>query len=702
MNLKRKTGASGRCVLAVVTLLIAAMFLSACGTTPPPETTVAATTTAAATTAAATEAAATEAAVTEAAATEAATTAKATEAATTTAATTTAATETQAAEVNANPTDVSDLPDWAGKQLTLRVWNGHGTGDAIRYSSSNDVVSPEIKRLFGITLDPDESFDNGGQDLASKLAVLAATSDFPEIGYNVINDDLIAGDKLYDLTELIPLYCPNINAFMKQYASRTLNEGYQNTGRHYSVFMNVGNNADSIRSMYPDADMERYSNIASPTDTMGSLSYLSVRDDILKLMYPGAKSQDEIEALYVKNGTFTRDEVYDVPIKSRQDVIDFFYLMKKVIDDNNITEDGKPVYPLGVFQGGDNWALLSWLRNLMDGKADFDYFTIFNLQSKHIEIGFKAGFFKDDVKVFNQMVRDGVASESSLIENNEIYLNKLNNGEYATGYAYYQPDLSQQAAAGKPWRFRKVYFDIPQDLTATIPQKSEIRGWDQLSIFKDKVAEDDVPQILGWLDFMYTDLGQKLICWGPRSAGLWEETGGVRRFTNKEIEDSLVYNVDNGANIKYNLATTRLDLSRPMSYPSLYIGIQGGGLNAPRYVYDLSVGERSPGGADSAFNTGVFEPQRTAQDIIVNSAHIWSFSNAIPDIKRFWDVRATGFEPLLTKCLAAQSDDEFEKAYQDMLDFADQNGLNDTSVAECEKYLQDNFPQDWNNYLLGY
>jgi hypothetical protein len=598
--------------------------------------------------------------------------------------------------------DSSELPDWTGKQLTLRVWNGHGTGDTQRFKSSDDAVSPEIKRLFGITLDAENSFDNGGQDLAAKLAVLAATNDFPEIGYNVVNDDLIAGNKVYDLTELIPLHCPNIYAFMQKYSSRTLEKGYNGTGRHYTVYMNVGNDADSIRAIYPDADMQSYSNIATPTDTLGNLSHLSVRDDIIKLMYPEAKTQKEIEELYVKNGGFTREEVYDIPLRSRQDVIDFFYAMKQAIDENGITENGRPVYPMAVFQGQDNWALLAWLRNMMDGKCSFNYFTYFDVPTQSIQLGFKQDWFKEDVRLFNQFVRDGVAPESCLIENNEIFNSKLNNGEYATGYSYAQPDLAQQAAAGKPWAFRKVYFDIPQDTSATIPQRNEIKGWDQLTIFKDKVAEEDLPQILSWLDFMYTDAGQKLAAWGPKTAGLWQEAGGARVFTDKELEANMVYNVENDANVKYNLASSRFDYAWPLNYPTMYIGLQGGGLFAPRYAYDLSQGERSPGGANTAFSTGVFEPQKLPGDVIVTSADIWSFTNEVEDIKRFWDVRGTGFEPLLTKCLAARSDDEFESAYADMLDFAEQNGLTDAAVKACEDLMKEKYAEDWATYLAGY
>ncbi len=602
-------------------------------------------------------------------------------------------------------TDSSELPDWTGKQLTLRVWNGHGTGDAKRVVSPDDVVSPEIARLFGITLDGENSFDNGGMDLASKLAVLAATNEFPELGYNVINDDLIQAGKLYDLTELIPQYCPNIYAQLQQYAPRTLAKGYNNTGRQYGIYMNVGNNATCIQTLYPDTDMQRYASISVPTDRAGDLSYILVRDDILKLMYPQAKTQKEIEELYVKNGAFTREEVYDVPLKSRQDVVDFFYSMKKVIDENKITEGDKPVYPTFVSAGQDNWALMAWLRNMMDGRTSFNYFTYFDLTEKKIQLGYMKDWFKADVKQFGQFVRDGIAPESCLIENNEIFMDRMNNGEYAVAYAWLAPDAAKLAAAGKPYQYRKVYFDIPQDTSTYLVQNQEIKGYDQISIFKDKVAEEDLPQILAWLDFMYTDLGQKLVSWGPKTAGLWEEVDGVRRFTNKELEDNLVFNVENGANERYNLVVSRTSdtmYTKCPAYPNMYVGYQGGGLNAPRFQYDLGSVERVGAGANTVFASGLFDPLLKSRNAIVTTCDIWNFNNEVPEVKRFWDVRGTGYESLLTKCLAARTDDEFEKAYQDMIDFATMNGLTEETLAACEELMKTQYAEDWATYMEGY
>ena len=99
--------------------------------------------------------------------------------------------------------DSSELPDWTGEKLNLRVWHGHGNGGSVYQHAEQDVVSPEVERIFGITVDPENSYDNGGFDLASKMTMLAATNDWPEIGTNVLNNDLIENGILLDLTDLL-------------------------------------------------------------------------------------------------------------------------------------------------------------------------------------------------------------------------------------------------------------------------------------------------------------------------------------------------------------------------------------------------------------------------------------------------------------------------------------------------------------------
>ena len=47
--------------------------------------------------------------------------------------------------------DSSDLPDWTGKKLDLKLWWGQGTGSVKRQKKAeNDVVTPELYRVTGV------------------------------------------------------------------------------------------------------------------------------------------------------------------------------------------------------------------------------------------------------------------------------------------------------------------------------------------------------------------------------------------------------------------------------------------------------------------------------------------------------------------------------------------------------------------------
>ena len=47
-------------------------------------------------------------------------------------------------------------------------------------------------------------------------------------------------------------------------------------------------------------------------------------------------------------------------------------------------------------------------------------------------------------------------------------------------------------------------------------------------IFKNSVKEEDIAQIMRYYDFFTTKAGLRLVSWGPKSAGLFDETDGKR------------------------------------------------------------------------------------------------------------------------------------------------------------------------------
>jgi hypothetical protein len=173
--------------------------------------------------------------------------------------------------------DSSDLPTWTGKQQKLTVWMAHGTGTSERAKATNDVVAAEIKRVTGIEIDIENSFDNGGNNLETKLSMLAAANDWPSMVY--IDDStslkqLAQNDKLYDLSSMMPQYAPHITGiFMEQKDGKLVGKSQMITDRVTAMasdkayFLPMQANwvlTYNIASARPDLDPARWSNIQLP------------------------------------------------------------------------------------------------------------------------------------------------------------------------------------------------------------------------------------------------------------------------------------------------------------------------------------------------------------------------------------------------------------------------------------------------------
>ena len=205
-----------------------------------------------------------------------------------------------------------------------------------------------------------------------------------------------------------------------------------------------------------------------------------------------------------------------------------------------------------------------------------------------------------------------------------------------------------------------------------------------LSIFS-WVPEEQVKQILAWYDFMATEEGMNLACWGPETAGLWQyNENGERRFVDKDVEDCCVYGVANGKDVYYNLLTANNRGTWPCVTTKL---ILSGGICSPKYVYDVAHTEKVASNWKDFYISGLYDTFHQTAPAVMD-ASIWNFTNPVPSVKQFWDLRMTGFEPLMTKCLATRTDAEFEAAWQNMLDFCHNNGLNQEALDAINEYVQ--------------
>ena len=556
--------------------------------------------------------------------------------------------------------DSSDMPDWTGNQLELKMWYANGSYSVKKDKiSTDDVVSPEWARVTGVKFS-EESFDNGGELMDSKISKIIAANDWPDILVHperAVLEKMIDADKVYDLTELLPKYCPNIMKMIEIGGEDPYFKSERQDGKIYQFQI-----SPTIQYQKPDLDPQLLARVQTPTDPIG---YVYVRDDILKMIYPEAKTQKEIEELYVKNGKFTKEEILDVSINSKEEFFEFLYKIK----DLGVKAGNREVYPFYVADGIDNWSLLTYLGcvhgyNLSRGTCN--YFTYWDKESNQIEYMFAQPFFKEVLKDWTKLVQDDIASPDSLIDNKAAFDEKVNSGQYAVLYGQSLPDQNVLNAAGAQYGYRKVYLNIPVNSDKFLFNKAKTEST-RYAILKT-VPEEDLPQVLRFFDFMVSEAGQKLACWGPRSAGLFTEENGVRKFVDKDLEEAAVYNAANDKLLYYNLNAKAFP-----SYPSC------ASLHQPKLTYDF---EPRASMANKFFSMGAIEvPER----VVSESFDIWTFDGyGVEGVTKFWAARQA-FEDALTKIFIAKDDKEFEEYYNEMVATAERNGLTDETLVEINE-----------------
>ena len=577
--------------------------------------------------------------------------------------------------------DSSELPDWTGASLNLRTWQSHGTGGNERLVSVNDVVSPEIQRITGVTLDGERSFDNGGQAFNVKLSMIAAANDWPDLvdATDLLPlKELIAAGKFYDLTDLIPLYCPNIMAKAafdtNPEIRKTLTSANPEGDDSIYFFPHMFDYEIVFDMAADDFNAMQYAAIQPLSPRVNSRIW--VRDDLLKMLYPNTKTQDEIEALYLRQGYFTKEDIFDVPIHTKEDFIDFLYDMQELIRRENITENGKLINVTYGLAGGDNWALMACLLPQISGiPGNVDYYTYYDKQSLRLEYMFMQDYFKEDLRQLTQLVRDDVLAKETLVMNDHLFNEALHDGEFAVTYAWILPNENSFAEMGKPYRYRELWPDVAYQDDRFVTLSGAPKNVCSVGIFKDSVKEEDLPQILRYLDFFASDIGEKLIYWGPETAGLWTEENGERLFTDKELAENMVYGKDNGKNVEYNLYNAWVS----SAWPTLPQYANASAFH-PRYTYTRT---RNLADVSVFFNPGQLRGLSREESTVyaAASANYWNFGGYSADMDRFFTCKDV-FEKSLTKILTAKDEAQFEMLYAEMLATAVQCGLTPRALDE--------------------
>lgn len=573
-------------------------------------------------------------------------------------------------------TESEDIPSWDGEKIKLSVWQDANSPNAYeRYEvSKDDVVAPEIERITGVSFDPDNSFDNTGNSFDSKITQIVASGDYPDIGISIPSlSQLVEVGELWELTEYVEKYCPNIMKMMgPDTCFKTVWEGQKKKlGGLYALA--IGENPGLVKQMTEDGTYDLTDEQITAMTGMGisPYGYVYVREDILKKLYPEAHTTAELEEIYKANGKFTKEEIFDVPMNSTQDYIDMLYKIQEM----NLTDDEGKVYTTYAFEGSDNWNALT------NGGAMFgyscDYFNYIDRETGKCYYTFKQDWFKDVLKSYNQLIRDGIIPQENLMDTSQRHNEKLSNARYAVSSSPYEPDVT--GLNGK-YKYRRVFMKFDRQYDKFLTGGTGADGLRKISFFKKSLSEEELIQALRAFDFIASMPGQKLSYWGPKSAGLYTESeDGILQYVDEKLRDQMLDPNANGKDLigKYGLRGGTWP-GHPYVLASPY---------NPGVHYSKDKEWPSQFTPTSLEGVGIFAPQAASINIYAEDS-----TSQIPEAKKFWSARKV-FEDALLQVMAAPNDSDFDKRYSEMVALAESNGLTEETLEKFQKlFEEDNAP----------
>lgn len=585
-----------------------------------------------------------------------------------------------AKEENYNGTDIpdsSEFADYTGKNIrSLVAWNTTQTGNFKTYNSSNDVVSPEIKRITGVSIDNKNSFDNKGSTAEVRYNQLLTMNRIPDIAYG---SGWLDPEDVWDLTDLIDEYCPTIKARMPSFVWSNENVNGGQPGKVFAIPYGLGN--VNITSVDPLADPEKCVMFQFLEE---SKPYVLVREDILKDAYPEALTTADIDRIYAEEGKFTEEQLFDINITSaKQFREEFLPKIQKAIDDGGSKYEitpGRRVRTMLVTAGSDHdtW---DFLGKLVPGLLGSGYnsnntnFSYWDASTQKIESMLYQDFYKNEVYEWAKMIEEGtIVSKTGMTTNHSTLASELNSGYYAIGY------LSSSNPAGNmcTWKdgtkipYRKVYLNIPFDFEKFIYCGTGEANVDSVKFFKSEVSESELPQLLRWLDFQCSRTADKLFAWGPETAGLFDEDeNGVRTYKDEELVQQMVFSTAiMGEKVqRYNLSNGTVKSAAPV-FPFYY---QAGSMYHPKATYDLS----SLKGLAASYYTSATVCKDMNEKFVglkqYPTIHKWTNVH-LDGVEAVWNKRDNIEDDLKQLLIAGASKNSFDKAWENMQTTLKQSG----------------------------
>ena len=324
--------------------------------------------------------------------------------------------------------------------------------------------------------------------------------------------------------------------------------------------------------------------------------FLYYRDDILKEIYPEAKSEAELaELILEKNGELALEDVLDAPVYTREGLLEYLRKVKEL----NFQEDGYTVIPAHpaltnvperqyrslMTATGIWWSLPVYTPAI----PEIDQFCNFT----------EVPTFKAYIEFMNTAYSEGLLGDEYFIQQDDQREAKMINGEYAVVNNYFPVAAARANAAeeGKTygWRIYPAFFiDLntgyqdTREIAYSLVTADGAKG-----INAHTVSDELLPTIIKWLDWNYSEEAAILRAWG--TPDMYEGEGEDRRF-KEEYADVAAYmttgveNAEGKDGVYYGLQYAPTHQNKNVWNHEVYgiTGNNGEYAFAPRFVYPLT------------------------------------------------------------------------------------------------------------------
>lgn len=267
---------------------------------------------------------------------------------------------------------------------------------------------------------------------------------------------------------------------------------------------------------------EKYNDYFQNIRSGGSKFYF--REDILKkLGYSFTPVNDLIATVDKEQRYLQMDELkLDPPVET---VAQFEELLRKIKDAGLENHEGAPVVPLS----GDS------LTFNLGGTYAFDFFR--KLPDGTITSYWDSPYAKEYCKTVNTWYRDGLYDSDVFLMKNDQKAQKISNGEVAGFLDVGSFDqIQENLLKNNPEAFLRP---IPMvRLNDELPQYIEnvAAGSGQSVVVNKNYKKLD--ELMGYLDWLYSDEAQDMALWGDGEGVIWEEKDGKKTFIDPLLYES--------------------------------------------------------------------------------------------------------------------------------------------------------------------